>query len=436
MRKLKVNSKLITIIFLVVLLISFIAQFNFVVGDNVWLNTDYSFRKTHVINALNGSDVGYQVNFTAHWGFGVDSSYDVYLENNSQVDFDDIRLYASNGSLLSAWNQSQVNGDQIKVWVKVSANLTLVSEIISIYYGDVNAVSYWNQTSTFIDVISGVVGVWQMDEGLGATVYDSSGNNNDGTIMGATWVVGKYGNGLNFTGVYTEKISLVSNLNFAPNDASFSCWFNIVGWTDGHSGMIATKAGSTLTYISYIFSSTEIAVATDVIGTVKYFVVPTINLGNWYQLMITRHLNITRVYLNGVESTTGGQTQTDITTLNVFGSYSVYDAYSLKGRLDEFRFYNHGLMSTEVLNIYSNFGDSTLEVGKVLVRKFVSTEVSQGIWGNQEYLVPQPTSIPTAEPTPSPTVSWYESPLNVILLVIFLVIIIFFVLLILSCVNW
>ncbi len=48
---------------------------------------------------------------------------------------------------------------------------------------------------------SSVVGWWKFDEGSGTTTLDSSGNGNDGTIYGATWIAGKYGNALQFDGV-------------------------------------------------------------------------------------------------------------------------------------------------------------------------------------------------------------------------------------------
>jgi len=48
---------------------------------------------------------------------------------------------------------------------------------------------------------TGLVGYWKFDEGSGTTAYDSSGNNNHGTIYGATWANGKYGNALQFDGI-------------------------------------------------------------------------------------------------------------------------------------------------------------------------------------------------------------------------------------------
>jgi len=47
----------------------------------------------------------------------------------------------------------------------------------------------------------GLVGYWRFDEGSGTTAYDSSGNDNTGTLInGSSWVDGKYGKALSFDG--------------------------------------------------------------------------------------------------------------------------------------------------------------------------------------------------------------------------------------------
>lgn len=46
----------------------------------------------------------------------------------------------------------------------------------------------------------GLGAYWSFDEGSGTTVYDSA-SDNDGTIYGATWTTGYFGNGLEFDGI-------------------------------------------------------------------------------------------------------------------------------------------------------------------------------------------------------------------------------------------
>ena len=48
---------------------------------------------------------------------------------------------------------------------------------------------------------SGLVGSWHLSEGTGTLAADSSGENNNGTLVNSpTWTTGKYGGGLSFDG--------------------------------------------------------------------------------------------------------------------------------------------------------------------------------------------------------------------------------------------
>src|SRR6476619_6905792 len=46
----------------------------------------------------------------------------------------------------------------------------------------------------------GLVAAYNFNEGTGTTVADVSGNNLTGTVVGATWTTGRYGNALSFNG--------------------------------------------------------------------------------------------------------------------------------------------------------------------------------------------------------------------------------------------
>ena len=49
-----------------------------------------------------------------------------------------------------------------------------------------------------------IMGMWLLDEGQGETVKDSSGNGNNGKVVGATWTDGKFGRGLEFNDNHVE----------------------------------------------------------------------------------------------------------------------------------------------------------------------------------------------------------------------------------------
>src|SRR5208337_5675022 len=71
----------------------------------------------------------------------------------------------------------------------------------------------------------GLVGWWRFDEGSGTIAGDSSGNGNNGTIYGATWVTGKYGDALSFDGA-SNYVSIPYNpiFNFGTGSFSVGVW--------------------------------------------------------------------------------------------------------------------------------------------------------------------------------------------------------------------
>ncbi len=77
-----------------------------------------------------------------------------------------------------------------------------------------------------------VVGVWLFDEGAGNNVEDSSGKGNNGTINGAKWKDGKFGDGLEFDGGDWVSIPSTPELQVGE-ELTMMAWFyatNIGDW--------------------------------------------------------------------------------------------------------------------------------------------------------------------------------------------------------------
>ena len=76
-----------------------------------------------------------------------------------------------------------------------------------------------NLSSAKLDA-DAALGIWFFDEGKGGTAKDSSKNGNDGKIVDAEWVAGKFGEALKFEGGahvavgdfadYEDKVSIVA----------------------------------------------------------------------------------------------------------------------------------------------------------------------------------------------------------------------------------
>ena len=74
---------------------------------------------------------------------------------------------------------------------------TLLSNVGQVPTSEQSGITYLTKNGP----LPNLVGLWHFDEGTGDKAYDSSGNDNDGTVYGASWVTGKFGNALSFDGV-------------------------------------------------------------------------------------------------------------------------------------------------------------------------------------------------------------------------------------------
>jgi len=81
-------------------------------------------------------------------------------------------------------------------------------------------------------------GWWKLDEGLGATAIDSSGNGYDGTILGSpSWGTGKFGQAIDFDGV-DDRVNVT--IDVSETDYAVSLWFKT---TTGNCGIFEVNDG-------------------------------------------------------------------------------------------------------------------------------------------------------------------------------------------------
>jgi len=115
------------------------------------LPVGWSYRKSHVINPASGAGMNYPIRIKVHYGSGIDSGEDVYLNGKCRTDFGDIRFTRSNGSIpLNYWMEEKVDGDYAIFWVRIVDDLSTNPVTIYIYYGNPTATSISNQILTGI----------------------------------------------------------------------------------------------------------------------------------------------------------------------------------------------------------------------------------------------------------------------------------------------
>jgi len=205
----------------------------------------------------------------------------------------------------------------------------------------------------------GLVGWWRFDEGSGTVASDSSGNGHNGTVVGATWVSGKYGDGLSFSGSLSNYVSIPS-VNIASGAFSIQAWvkptlqtsyMTIMGF-DGTHRLLIRSGGQLLTQFGGNFFSTG-SIPTNSWSLVTYVYNGTYEL--WY--------------INGVLDSQHSPTSTP-TWANAFyiGEYDLAN-YPYNGIIDEVQVYNRALSSSE---IHSDFQESPD------VSPYISANVPQG----------------------------------------------------------
>ena len=211
---------------------------------------------------------------------------------------------------------------------------------------------------------SSLVGYWNMNEGSGTVAHDSSVNGNNGTITGASWVDGKYGEALSFNGSTDYALTSYSSIfNFGTGPFSWSCWVTFEAQSNGekvimrgdHEGVLPRSLFS----LGWVSSGTlKFACYDSTIPSPNQsrFVSKAVTLdGNMHFIMGVRDGDNIYLYIDAVVAgSTNGVLNHNINSTNrvALGKYEGTIGAYLKGIIDEVRVYNRAL-SVDVSALYA-----------------------------------------------------------------------------------
>ena len=199
----------------------------------------------------------------------------------------------------------------------------------------------------------GLVGYWNMNEGLGTLVQDLSGNGNNGTINGATWVAGKFGDALSFNGSLADYVKVNNSLSLqVTGDLTLSCWV--------YFNTLATK--QTLIFKSWSgeyelsMDGANGKIEFDHAGMSVFSSSSSVHSGVWQNIVAVRSISAMTVtfYINGIQV---GAPQAFITfpkaSFNIIyiGQEKGYNP--LNGTIDNVRIYNRTLNAREISTLYA-----------------------------------------------------------------------------------
>jgi hypothetical protein len=205
----------------------------------------------------------------------------------------------------------------------------------------------------------GLVGWWRFDEGTGIIAKDNSIYGNHGTISGAIWVTGKYGEALRFNGA-SDYVEIAHASSLAPTSGiSLEAWVNVTRLNTMEVILTKSTAGKdvwqdyALTHeANNIFRGIFVVAGnTRVVNSL-----PHTNTNVWYHIVTTFDGQSLKMYVNGVlegTATYAGALGTSTNALRI-GKQTVYN---FQGVIDEIRIYNRALSAAEIQTSFQESPD-------------------------------------------------------------------------------
>lgn len=314
--------------------------------------TGWTYRKSHLINSASGAGQNYQKRVIVHYGAGIDSGEDVYLDSKCLTNFGDIRFTNSTGAfLLDYWIEKKVDSNYAICWIKIIDDLSSYNSKIYIYYGKAGVTSIANGDSTFIffDDFETNLNKWTLYGGKSALHFNGSNNLGSPTGFGT---VGDFDGYSPFT---------------------LECWFKTTA--SGEQPLIsrmnqAYAGGNGRGYCLFLYNdkimyelrntiyapSNEIFVVTNV---------RSVNDGNWHHVVATyngsQQASGVHIYIDGTEEpfTTITNTLTDTISNPYRFQVATYAGWAyLTGDMDEIVVYTSVLSLSDVIARYNN-GEGT-----------------------------------------------------------------------------
>jgi hypothetical protein len=199
----------------------------------------------------------------------------------------------------------------------------------------------------------GLVAAYGFNEGQGTTTADATGNRLTGTLSSATWVAGKFGTALKFTGKSASRVTVASSplLQFATS-FTVSAWVYPLATQSLEPTIVAKEVSGGLSFVLYskgngVGPNTYALVG----GNYRTVASPSMIPANtWTYLTATYDGSVLSIYVNGglIQSTlVGGNFAAGSGALRI-GNNAIFGNEGFNGTIDEVRIYSRALSPSEI----------------------------------------------------------------------------------------
>jgi len=219
----------------------------------------------------------------------------------------------------------------------------------------ISLISFLFVMSISTNTLADLVAYWAFDEGSGNNIYDISGNDNNGTINGATWGVGKFGTALQFNG-QDNYVEVPSSDSLEINEnVTITAWINWIDAGDTWLGVLANgqQNGPWENYGLFVNRSSRFLYFTLSLdgGHVTQQTPNDITVPNeWVHVSASWDGSNARIYVNGQMELEINQSGTLVPPgLPLRIGHRNGSPHYFNGTIDEVRIYNHALEEPEIL---------------------------------------------------------------------------------------
>ncbi|MDP2934037.1 MAG: LamG domain-containing protein [bacterium] len=203
----------------------------------------------------------------------------------------------------------------------------------------------------------GLVGYWSFNEGNGTIAGDSSGNGNNGTLSGTTiptWVDGKRGKALNFSG--DDYVESINNLGISGGSPwTIEAWVKYTSANADHNNIVSIgKQGINLHIFGINTDADNTQIRTNVWGDNVANIETGFDLtAGFVQIVSAYDGTNVKIYANGnLILTKAYAFVLDDDKVWIGGKTGGYAGQYSKTVIDDVRIYNRALSATEIQALY------------------------------------------------------------------------------------